>query len=111
MNIKDIGGLMKQAQVLQEKMAALQQETADAVVTGEAGAGLCRVEINGRHEVRSVFIDPSLMQEDKAIIEDLVAAAFNAAVRRVASSQQERMQAMAKDLGLPAGLPLGKMMF
>ncbi len=111
MNIKDIGGLMKQAQALQEKMASMQQEAAELVVTGEAGAGLCRVEMNGRHEVRAVFIDPSLMKEDKAIVEDLVAAAFNAAVRQVATTTQERMQEMAKKLGLPAGLPLGKMTF
>ncbi len=111
MNIKDIGGLMKQAQALQEKMASMQQESAEQVVTGEAGAGLCKVEMNGQHEVRAVFIDPSLMTEDKAIVEDLVAAAFNAAVRRVASAQQERMQDMAKKLGLPGGLPLGKMTF
>ena len=111
MNIKDIGGLMKQAQALQEKMASMQQEAAEQVVTGEAGAGLCKVEMNGQHEVRSVFIDPSLMTEDKAIVEDLIAAACNAAVRRVASAQQERMQEMAKKFGLPAGLPLGKMTF
>jgi len=111
MNIKDIGGLMKQAQALQDKMAAMQQEAAELIVTGEAGAGLCRVEMNGRHEVQRIRLDPLLLKEDKAVIEDLIAAACNDAVRRASAAQQERMQEMARNLGLPAGLPLGKMLF
>lgn len=111
MNLKDIGGLMKQAQALQEKMAAIQEEAANTTVTGEAGAGLCRIEMNGRHEVRSVHLDPSLMQEDKAVIEDLIAAACNDAVRKASAAQQEKMAQMARNIGLPGGLPLGKMMF
>ncbi len=114
MSLKDIGGLMKQAQALQEKMAAMQEEAANLTVTGESGAGLCRVEMNGRHEVRGVQLDPALLSEDKAVIEDLIAAACNDAVRKASAAQQEKLAQMAKNLGLPGGLPLnplGKMMF
>ncbi|MEZ5596942.1 MAG: YbaB/EbfC family nucleoid-associated protein [Pseudomonadales bacterium] len=111
MNLKDIGGLMKQAQALQEKMGAMQEEAANLTVTGEAGAGLCRVEMNGRHEVRRVMLDDALMREEKGVIEDLVAAACNDAAQRVEAAREERMRNMARDLGLPAGMPFGKMPF
>ena len=111
MNLKDIGGLMKQAQALQEKMSGLQEEAANLTVTGESGAGLCRVEMNGRHEVRRVRLEPALLKEDQAVIEDLIAAACNDAVRKATAAQQERLAQMAKNLGLPGGLPLGKMRF
>lgn len=111
MSLKDIGGLMKQAQALQEKMAAMQEEAASVTVTGESGAGLCRVEMNGRHEVRRVTLDDALLREDKAVIEDLVAAACNDAVRKASVAQQEKLAQLARSLGLPGALPLGKMMF
>ncbi|MBM4204179.1 MAG: YbaB/EbfC family nucleoid-associated protein [Gammaproteobacteria bacterium] len=111
MNLKDIGGLMKQAQALQEKMAAMQEEAANLTITGESGAGLCRIEMNGKHEVRRVQIDAALLREEKSVIEDLIAAACNDAVRKASAAQQDRIAAMAKNLGLPGGLPLGKMMF
>lgn len=111
MSLKDLGGLMKQAQALQEKMATMQEEAANCTVTGESGAGLVRVEMNGHHEVRAVRLDDSLMREDKAVVEDLIAAACNDAVRKASAAQQERLAQMARNLGLPGGLPLGKMMF
>ena len=79
----NMGDLMKQAQQMQEKMQKMQEDLANAEVTGAAGAGLVTVLMNGRHDVRKVSIDPALMSEDKEMIEDLLAAAVNDAVRKV----------------------------
>lgn len=105
--MKGLGDLMKQAQQMQEQMQELQAEMAKLEVTGEAGAGLVKVVLNGRHEARRVTIDDSLFQEERSVLEDLVAAAINDAVRRVEAAQQEKMSGMAAGLGLP----LGKMPF
>ena len=78
-----IGNLMKQAQQMQDRMQKLQEELAQMEVTGEAGAGLVKVTMTGSHSVRRVAIDPSLVEDDLEMVEDLVAAAFNDAVRRV----------------------------
>ncbi|KZX83705.1 nucleoid-associated protein, partial [Alcanivorax sp. HI0013] len=83
----DINSLMQQAQAMQEKMKKMQDEAANAEVTGESGAGLVKVTMNGRHDVKSVDIDASLMSEDKELLEDLLAAAVNDAVRRVEKQQ------------------------
>ncbi len=99
--MKGLGDLMKQAQAVQERMQKVQEEMAAMEVQGESGAGLVRVTLNGRHEVRRVNIDDSLLSEDKGVLEDLVAAAMNDAVRRVAAEQQEKMSGMAAGLGLP----------
>lgn len=99
--MKGLGDLMKQAQAMQERMQQAQQELAAMEVQGESGAGLVKVTMNGRHEVRRVAIDPSLMGEDREVLEDLVAAACNDAVRRVGAAQQEKMAGMASGLGLP----------
>lgn len=99
--MKGLGDLMKQAQAMQERMQKVQEEMAAMEVAGESGAGLVKVTMNGRHEVRRVSIDPSLLSEDKEVLEDLVAAACNDAVRRVATEQQEKMSSMASGLGLP----------
>lgn len=99
--MKGLGDLMKQAQAMQERMQQLQEEMAAMEVHGESGAGLVKVTMNGRHEVRRVHIDPSLMGEDREVLEDLVAAACNDAVRRVAAEQQQKMAGMASGLGLP----------
>ncbi|HMU67470.1 MAG TPA: YbaB/EbfC family nucleoid-associated protein, partial [Cellvibrionaceae bacterium] len=77
-----LGDLMKQAQAMQEKMQSMQEEMANREVEGQAGAGLVKVVMTGRHDVRSVSIDPSVMSEDKEVLEDLLAAAVNDAVRR-----------------------------
>ncbi len=99
--MKGLGDFMKQAQAMQERMQKVQEEIAAAEVEGESGAGLVKVTMNGRHEVRRVSIDPSLLGEDREVLEDLVAAACNDAVRRVAAEQQEKMAGMASSLGLP----------
>ena len=104
--MKGMGDLMKQAQQMQERMADLQRELAEAEVIGESGAGLVKVTLNGRHEARKVDIDPSLMSEDKEILEDLIAAAFTDAARRVEQAQQEKMAGLTAGLGLPPGVKL-----
>lgn len=99
--MKGLGDLMKQAQAMQQRMQQVQEELAAMEVQGESGAGLVTVVMNGRHEVRRVHIDPGLLSEDKEVLEDLLAAACNDAVARVASEHQEKMAGMATGLGLP----------
>lgn len=103
-----LGNLMRQAQQMQEKMQQAQEAIAQLEVTGTAGGGLVEVQMNGRHEVRHVKIDPSLLADDKDMLEDLVAAACNDAVRRVEAVTQEKMAGMAGGLGgmLPPGFKL-----
>ncbi|WP_111656300.1 YbaB/EbfC family nucleoid-associated protein [Isoalcanivorax indicus] len=102
----DMNNLMKQAQAMQERMKQMQEEVARAEVTGEAGAGMVKVTMNGRHDVRKVEIDPSLMTEDKDMLEDLLAAAVNDAVRRVESQQQEKMSSLTAGMPIPPGFKL-----
>ncbi|MED5388836.1 MAG: YbaB/EbfC family nucleoid-associated protein [Pseudomonadota bacterium] len=102
----DINSLMQQAQAMQEKMKKMQDEAANAEVIGEAGAGLVKVTMNGRHDVKGVDIDASLMSEDKELLEDLLAAAVNDAVRRVEKQQQDNMQTMAGGFPFPPGFKL-----
>lgn len=101
-----LGGLMKQAQQMQEKMQKMQEEVAQLEVTGESGAGLVKVTINGAHNCRRIEIDPSLMEDDKEMVEDLVAAAFNDAIRRAEELQKEKMASVTAGLNLPAGMKL-----
>jgi DNA-binding YbaB/EbfC family protein len=105
--MKGLGDLMKQAQQVQEAMQEMQEELARMEVTGESGAGMVKVVMNGRHEVRKVMLDDSLLEEEKSLIEDLVAAACNDAVHKVERSQQEKMSGLASGFGFP----LGKMPF
>ena len=98
-----LGDLMKQAQQMQEKMQSMQEEIANKEVTGQSGGGLLQVVMTGRHDVLSVHIDDSLMSEDKQIIEDLIAAAVNDAVRKIESSQKEGMTGLASGMSLPPG--------
>jgi hypothetical protein len=99
----DINKLMKQASEMQEKMQSMQDEAADAEVTGEAGAGLVKVVMTGRHDVRSVSIDPSLLDESKEFLEDLLAAAVNDAVRKVEAKSKAAMGSLAGGINLPPG--------
>lgn len=101
-----MAGLMKQAQEMQEKMQKMQEELANAEVTGQAGAGLVTVLMNGRHDVKRVTLDDSLMSEDKEILEDLVAAAFNDAVRKLESTNKEKMAGMTQGMNLPDGFKM-----
>ncbi|NWN90442.1 YbaB/EbfC family nucleoid-associated protein [Marinobacter adhaerens] len=104
--LNDMGGLMKKAQKMQEEMQKAQEEAAKAEVTGEAGAGLVKVTMNGRHDVRKVDIDPSLLSEEKEVLEDLLAAAVNDAVRRVEAEQKEKMSGMMSGMGMPPGFKM-----
>lgn len=99
-----LGNLMKQAQQMQENMQKMQAELANVEVEGQAGAGMVKVTMTCRHDVKRVIIDPSLLGDDKDMLEDLVAAAFNDAVRRVDSTTQEKMGGMAAGMGLPPGM-------
>ena len=102
----DMNNLLKQAQAMQEKVKQMQEEIASTEVTGEAGAGMVKVTMNGRHDVRQVEIDPSLMSEDKEMLEDLLAAAVNDAVRRVEASQQEKMAGLTGGMPMPPGFKM-----
>jgi len=98
-----LGDLMKQAQQMQEKFKTIQDEIARAEVTGQSGAGMVSVTMNGKHDVKRVQIDDSLMSEDKEILEDLIAAAVNDAVRRLEESQKEKMSELTAGIPLPPG--------
>lgn len=100
------GDLMKQAQAMQEKVQKAQEELANAEVTGESGAGLVKVTMTGRHDVKKVDLDDSLLNEDKEMLEDLVAAAVNDAVRRVEKNQKEMMSDLTSGMSLPPGFKL-----
>lgn len=101
-----IGQLMKQAQQMQENMKKAQEEMASLTVTGESGAGMVRIVMTCRHEVQSLDIDDSLVGDDKEMLEDLVTAAFNDAIRKVESTVQDKFSGMASGMGLPPGLKL-----
>ena len=101
-----IGQLMKQAQQMQENMQKAQEEMASLTVVGESGAGLVKITMTCKHEVRGLDIDDSLVGDDKDMLEDLIIAAFNDAVRRVESTVQEKFSGMTAGMNLPAGLKL-----
>ena len=100
-----IAGLMQQAQKMQQEMQKAQEELARLEVTGEAGGGLVKVTMTGKHAVRRVEIDPSLL-DDKEMLEDIVTAAINDAVNRIASTTQDRMSNMTAGINLPPGMKL-----
>jgi nucleoid-associated protein EbfC len=101
-----LAGLMKQAQTMQDNMKKAQEELAAMEVEGAAGAGLVKVVMTGRHDVKRVHIDATLLTEDKDVLEDLVAAAVNDAVRKVEAASQSKMAGMASGLPLPPGFKL-----
>jgi nucleoid-associated protein EbfC len=101
-----LAGLMKQAQAMQDNMKKAQDEIAAMEVEGAAGAGLVKVVMTGRHDVKRVHIDATLLTEDKDVLEDLVAAAVNDAVRKVEAASQAKMAGMTAGLPLPPGFKL-----
>ncbi|MEQ8263435.1 YbaB/EbfC family nucleoid-associated protein [Pseudohaliea sp.] len=101
-----IGDLMKQAQKMQTAMQEAQEAAAAREVTGEAGAGLVQVIMNGRHDVRRVAIDDSVLSEEKSVLEDLLAAAVNDAVRKVEAANREAMAEVTGGMELPPGMKL-----
>jgi len=98
------GDMMKQAQEMQQKLQEAQEAMARLELVGESGAGMVRVTMTGRHDVRNVEIDPSLLSEEKTVLEDLIAAAVNDAVRRVEQAQREHMSELTSGLPLPPGM-------
>jgi hypothetical protein len=101
-----IGNLMKQAQAMQENLKKAQAKIAEMEVEGQSGAGLVKVTMNGKHDVRRVNIDASLMGDDKEMLEDLIAAAVNDAVRKVEAASQEMMAGVTAGMPLPPGMKL-----
>lgn len=102
----NLGNMMKQAQMVQENMQQMQEKLATIEVEGQSGAGMVKVVMTCRHDVKRISIDDSLLGDDKEMLEDLVAAAFNDAVRRVESTTQEKMAELSSGLGLPPGIKL-----
>ena len=101
-----IGQLMKQAQEMQANMKKAQEEMASLTVTGESGGGMVKITMTCQHQVQGLEIDDTLVGDDKEMLEDLIIAAFNDALRRVESTVQEKFSGMASGLGLPAGMKL-----
>jgi DNA-binding YbaB/EbfC family protein len=101
-----LGNLMRQAQQMQETMQKAQAELAEIEVTGESGAGMVKVTLNGRHEAKRVSIEPKLLGEDKEMLEDLLIAALNDAVRKIAARTQEKYSGLMSGLNLPPGVKL-----
>ena len=106
MNKNQLAGLMKQAQQMQENMQRAQEELARTEVEGQSGAGLVKVVMTCRHDVKRVSIDPSLLGEDRDMLEDLVAAAFNDGIRRAEEVSQEKMGKLTAGMALPPGMKL-----
>lgn len=102
----NMGNMMKQAQMMQERLQKAQDEIAKMEVTGESGAGLVKVTMNGAHEVRRVEIDDTVFSDDKEICEDLLAAAFNDANRRVEEQSKAKLSAVTGGMQLPPGFKL-----
>ena len=102
----NFGNMMKQAQQLQASMQKAQEEIAALEVSGEAGGGMVKVTVNGRHEVKRVQIEPSLMGDDREMLEDLIAAAMNDAVRKAEAASQAKMAGLMGGLQLPPGMKL-----
>lgn len=101
-----LGNLMKQAQQMQANLQKAQEELASLEVTGESGGGMVKITLTGKYAVRRVEIDASLVGEDREMLEDLVAAAFNDGVRRVEQTSQDKFSGLAGGLNLPPGFKL-----
>jgi len=101
-----LAGLMKQAQAMQENLKKAQDELATIEVEGQSGAGLVKVKMTCKHDVKRIAIDPSLLGEDKDMLEDLVAAAFNDGLRRAEEVSQEKMGKLTAGMPLPPGMKL-----
>lgn len=99
----DLNEIMKQAKQMQEQVLKAQEEQLKTKTEGESGAGLVRVTMNGKHDVLSVSLDDALMNEDKAVIEDLLAAAVNDAVRKIEEKNKESLSGMAGGMKMPDG--------
>jgi nucleoid-associated protein EbfC len=101
-----IGNLMRQAQQMQENMQKAQAELASLEAVGESGAGMVKVTLNGKHEAKKVWIEPKLLTEEKDMLEDLIAAAMNDAVRKIAALTQDKYSSLMSGMNLPPGMKL-----
>jgi len=101
-----LGNLMRQAQQMQETMKKAQSELAELEVTGESGAGMVKVTMNGNHEAKKVAIEPKLLDEDRDMLEDLLVAAINDAARKITARTQEKYSGLMSGLNLPPGMKL-----
>ncbi len=101
-----LGNIMKQAQAMQENMQKMQQEVANMEIEGQSGGGMVKVTMTGRHDVKRIQIDDSLLSDDKDMLEDLIAAAVNDAVRQVEKTTQDKMSELTGGLNLPPGFKL-----
>lgn len=101
-----MAGLMKQAQQMQESMEKVKESLGSTEVEGQAGAGLVKITMTCHHVVKRIQIDPSLLADDKEMLEDLIAAAFNDAVRKAEETSQQKMSSLTSGLNLPAGMKL-----
>ncbi len=104
--MKGLGDLMKQAQEMQANMQKMQEDLANAKVVGEAGAGLVKVEMTGRHDVTKVDIDSAVMSEDKEMLEDLLAAAVNDAVRKIEVQNRDKLSNLTGGMQMPEGFKM-----
>jgi DNA-binding YbaB/EbfC family protein len=102
----NIGQLMKQAQMMQENMRRMQEGLATLEVEGQSGAGMVKVQMTCKYQAKRVTIDPSLLAEDREMLEDLIVAAFNDAAQKVEATIAEKMSGMTAGLGLPPGFKL-----
>lgn len=102
----NIGNLLKQAQAVQQNLQKAQEQVATITATGEAGGGMVKVTVNGKHEAARVEIDPALLKEDKEMLEDLIAAAINDATHKVGVAVNEKMAGAMAGLQLPPGMKL-----
>ena len=100
------GGIMQKAQEMQEKVQKIQSEIANMEVTGESGAGLVKIRMTGRHDVRQVLIEDTLMSENKTVLEDLIAAAMNDATRKVEANNQDLMSNLTGGMQMPPGFKM-----
>ncbi|WP_347252560.1 YbaB/EbfC family nucleoid-associated protein, partial [Legionella sp.] len=98
---QNLGNLMKEAQKMQQRMQEAQEQLSKLVVEGESGGGMVKVKMNGRHDVVEIKINPTLMEEDVEMIEDLTAAAFNDAVRKVEKASKEKISQLTAGLNIP----------
>lgn len=101
-----IAGLMRQAQQMQDNMKKVQEELAEIVVQGASGGGLVKVDMSCRNDVRRITIDPTLFEDDKDMLEDLIAAAFNDALRKAEATSQEKMASVTAGMPIPPGMKL-----
>jgi len=101
-----LGNMMKQAQKMQDNMQKMQEKLAEIEVEGQSGSGMVKVTMTCRHDVKRISIDDSLLSDDKEMLEDLIAAAINDAVRKVESTTQEKMAGVTAGMGLPPGFKM-----